>query len=67
MSSILGGVLIPDEKRCVSSVNGNLGCSISFPGGMFVSGNKSKNKVAFNHFHISLARAHLGVLKPTAQ
>ena len=44
MSSLLGGVLFLDDKRCVSSVNGNLAAVVLCPGGMFVSGNKHKRK-----------------------
>ena len=71
MSRVLGGLLIPDEKRCVSSVNtsmnGNLAVAIFSSDDMFVSGNRSKKEVDISHFYISLAHAHLGVLKATAQ
>ena len=45
MSIVLGGVLIPDGTRCVSSVNGNLAAAVLSPGGMFVSGNRRKKEV----------------------
>ena len=45
MSSGLARVLIPDGKRCVSSVNGNFAAAILSPDGMFVSENKSKKKL----------------------
>ena len=67
MSSVLGGVLIPDGTRCVSSANGNLTVAVLSPGGMFVSGNKREKEVDVNPFHISLAHAHVRVLKATVQ
>ena len=37
------------------------------PGGMLVTENKHKKEVDINHFHAFHARAHVGVLKATAQ
>ena len=52
----------------MSSVNGTLTAAVLSPGGLFISGNKRNKEVDINHFfHGSLARAHLGVLKATAQ
>ena len=67
MSSVLGGVLIPDGKRCTPSVDGNLAAAALSPGGMLVVGNKHKTKVVISHFYVSLAHAHLFFLKATAQ
>ena len=63
MSSVLSRVLIPDGKKCVSSVNGNLAKTGLSQGGMFVSGNKRDNEVDINHFHVFFAHAHLSVLR----
>ena len=67
MSSVLGRVLVPDGKICVSSVNGDLTAAALSPGGMLVFKNKHKKEVEFNHFHVSLTHAHLAILKATAQ
>ena len=58
MSSVLGGVLIPDGKRCLSSVNVNSASTIPSPGGVFDSENKRNKEVDINHFHIPLAYAY---------
>ena len=42
-SRVLGRVLIPDGKKCVSSMNGNLTAAVLSSDGTFVSGNK-RNK-----------------------
>ena len=49
MGSVLGGVLIPDGKRFVSSVNGNLAAAVRSPGDMLVSGNKRNKEVVICH------------------
>ena len=67
-SIVLDGVLIPDRKRCVSSVDGNLAAAVLSPGGVYISGNQRNKEFDINHFlHVFLARAHFGVLKATAQ
>ena len=48
-------------------MNDSLATAVLSPGGMFLSGNKRKREVGINQFHVSLAHAHLGVLKATAQ
>ena len=60
MGSVLGGVLIPDGKRFVSSVNGSLAAAVRSPGDMLVSGNKRNKEVAINHLLVSLAHAYFG-------
>ena len=67
MNSILGGVLIPDGKRFVSSVDVNLTAVVLFPGGVFVSGNKRNKEVDINHFHMLIVSFHLVVVKAIAQ
>ena len=68
MNSVLRGVLISHRKRCVPSVYGNLAAKVLSPSGLFIAGNRRKKEVDINHFlHISLAHAHLGALKATAQ
>ena len=54
MSSILDGVLIPDGKRCVSSVDGNLAAAVLSPGGVIVAENKRNKEVNIYHFHVAL-------------
>ena len=51
----------------MSSVNDSLATAVLSPDGMFVLGTKRKSEVGINQFHVSLAHAHLGVLKATAQ
>ena len=67
ISSVLGVVLIPDGKRCVSSADGNLATAVLSPGGVFVSGNKHNKEANISQFYVFLAHAHLGVLKFTVQ
>ena len=52
---VLGGVLVPDGKGCVFNVNDDLAAA------------QRNKKIDNNHFHVSLAHAHLGVLNATAQ
>ena len=66
MSSVLGRVLVPNERMCASSVDGTLSAAVRFTGGVFVPGNKRNKEVDTNHFHVTLAHARSGVLKVTA-
>ena len=43
-----------------------MAAAVLSPGGVFINKNK-KNVVDINHFHVSLAHAHLSVLKATAR
>ena len=65
--SVEGEVLIPEEKRCVPSMNGKLAGAALFQGGVFFPRSKRKKEVDANHFHVFLIHAHLGVLKAIAQ
>ena len=68
MSSTLGEVLILGDKRCLSSMNGNLAEAALFPGGVFVSGNKRNKEADIIHCrHVPLAHANLSVLNPSLQ
>ena len=44
MSSVIGGVLIPGGKRCMSTVDGTSAAAVLSPGSMFVSVN-TENKL----------------------
>ena len=64
ISSALGGGLVPDGERCVSSVGGNRATGIRYPGGVLVSGNQCNREVDINHAHVSVAHARYGFLEP---
>ena len=57
MRSVLGGVLVPDGKMRVPSVNININSNLTTaalsPGGLFVSGNKLNNEFGTKLCHVS--------------
>ena len=55
-----------EESVSVSSDNDGMTAAVLSPGGLFSNKNK-KRVLDINHFHVSLAHAHLSVLKATAQ
>ena len=67
LSNALRGVLIPNGKKCVSSMDGNLATAVRSPRGAFVMGNKRNQEVDINYFNIFFTRAHFRVLKASAQ
>ena len=53
------------ESESISSDNAGMAAAVLSPGDVFITKNKKK-VVDINHFHVSLAHAHLSVLKATA-
>ena len=58
MCNLLSEVLIPDGKRFISSVDGNLAAAVLSPGGTLVKGKKRNKEADTYHFHVSLAHTH---------
>ena len=65
-SSIDAAWNVREESASVSSGSDGMVAAVLSPGGLFI--NKNINRVMdINHLHVSLAHAHSGVLKATAQ
>ena len=51
----------------MSNGNSGMAAAVFFPGGVFITKKEEEKTIDTNHFHVSLAHAHLSVLKAIAR